>query len=67
MKQYLKRLSLLVLFIGAYASAQDLNQFDENGKHHGIWKKNYEGTQVLRYEGEFFHGKEIQVHEKGFR
>ncbi|WP_345274831.1 toxin-antitoxin system YwqK family antitoxin [Flaviramulus aquimarinus] len=39
--------------------AQDINQFDGNGKRHGIWKKNFHDTQVLRYEGAFFHGKEI--------
>ncbi|MCB4800195.1 toxin-antitoxin system YwqK family antitoxin [Neotamlana laminarinivorans] len=41
--------------------SQDINQFDEAGKRHGIWKKNFEGTKVTRYEGEFFHGKEIGI------
>lgn len=41
--------------------AQDFNQFDSNGKRHGKWKKNFEGTEVLRYEGQFEHGKEIGV------
>lgn len=59
MKQFLKRLSVLALFLGAYATAQDINQLDENGKHHGVWKQYYTDTKVLRYEGEFFHGKEI--------
>lgn len=40
-------------------SAQNINQFDANGKRHGVWKKNFEGTNVLRYEGQFNHGKEI--------
>jgi antitoxin component YwqK of YwqJK toxin-antitoxin module len=34
---------------------------DNEGKRHGIWKKNYDGTNVTRYEGEFFHGKEIGI------
>ncbi len=38
--------------------AQNINQFDANGKRHGIWKKTFDGTKVLRYEGEFLHGKE---------
>ncbi|APY09768.1 preprotein translocase YidC [Seonamhaeicola sp. S2-3] len=50
---------IIILFISFSALAQDINQFDENGKRHGIWKKNFEGTKVLRYEGEFKHGKEI--------
>jgi len=41
--------------------AQQLNQFDSNGKRHGKWKKNFEGTEVLRYEGQFEHGKEVGV------
>ncbi|MBJ6367871.1 toxin-antitoxin system YwqK family antitoxin [Snuella sedimenti] len=39
--------------------SQDINQFDENGKRHGIWKKNFEGTKITRYEGAFVHGKEV--------
>ena len=40
---------------------QEFNQFDSNGKRHGKWKKNFEGTEVLRYEGQFEHGKEVGV------
>ncbi|MBD0832680.1 toxin-antitoxin system YwqK family antitoxin [Aestuariibaculum sediminum] len=50
--------SLLLLFT-AFVSAQNINQFDSNGKRHGIWKKTFDDTDVLRYEGEFNHGKEI--------
>lgn len=53
---------LLIYFLSFFASvvfAQDINQFDANGKRHGIWKKTFEGSNVLRYEGEFHHGKEI--------
>lgn len=42
-------------------SAQTVNQFDADGKRHGIWKKYFEGTKVLRYEGQFNHGKETGV------
>jgi antitoxin component YwqK of YwqJK toxin-antitoxin module len=40
-------------------SSQEINQLDASGKYHGIWKKNFDNTNVLRYEGEFLHGKEI--------
>ncbi|MFD2289944.1 toxin-antitoxin system YwqK family antitoxin [Mariniflexile gromovii] len=51
----------LLFFIGlsTMVSAQEINQLDANGKNHGIWKKNFEGTNIPRYEGEFLHGKEI--------
>ncbi len=39
--------------------SQNLNAFDENGKRHGSWKKNFDGTSITRYEGQFNHGKEI--------
>lgn len=56
----MRYLSLIVfLFLTISISAQTINQFDENQKRHGIWKKNFEGTKVLRYEGAFNHGKEI--------
>ena len=53
-----KVLAVLLMFTGL-VSAQQFNQFDANGKRHGKWKKNFEGSTVLRYEGEFNHGKEI--------
>ncbi|WP_027136778.1 toxin-antitoxin system YwqK family antitoxin [Gaetbulibacter saemankumensis] len=52
---------LIVLSISGFISAQNINQFDANGKHHGIWKKNFDDTDVLRYEGAFQHGKEVGV------
>jgi antitoxin component YwqK of YwqJK toxin-antitoxin module len=39
--------------------AQETNQFDSNGKRHGIWKKNFENSEVVRYEGTFKNGKEV--------
>ena len=39
-------------------TAQEVNQFDENGERHGPWKKYFPGTKQLRYEGQFDHGKE---------
>lgn len=39
--------------------AQNINQFDDNGKRHGKWEKKFEGTNKLRYQGQFEHGKEV--------
>jgi len=56
----MKKLALiLVMFITGLVSAQTSNQFDAEGKRHGIWKKYFDDTAILRYEGEFNHGKEI--------
>lgn len=52
-------LVLLFLSIQQLALAQEVNSFDQNGKRHGDWQKKYDGTQQLRYEGTFDHGKEI--------
>lgn len=51
--------SFLVFILTVNVFSQDINQFDAEGKRHGVWKKNFEGTNVLRYEGAFSHGKEI--------
>jgi antitoxin component YwqK of YwqJK toxin-antitoxin module len=39
-------------------SQSGVNQYDESGKRHGLWKKYYDNSEQLRYEGEFDHGKE---------
>ena len=48
----------LIFLITLFTHSQEINQFDTNGKRHGIWKKTFDNTKVLRYEGAFFHGKE---------
>lgn len=50
---------ILCLLISSSVLSQAINEFDSNGKRHGVWKKKFKNTDVLRYEGEFFHGKEI--------
>lgn len=50
---------IFFLMFSSLLFAQSINQFDANGKRDGIWKKNFESTKVLRYEGQFNHGKEI--------
>ena len=42
-------------------SQNEINQLDSQGKRHGIWKKNFEDSEQVRYEGEFNHGKEKGV------
>jgi len=36
-----------------------VNQFDDNGERHGAWRKYFDKTKQLRYEGQFNHGKEV--------
>lgn len=40
-------------------AAQTYNQLDASGQRHGQWRKTFKGTKILRFEGEFNHGKEI--------
>ncbi len=52
----------ILLFNIVTVSAQDqINQLDENGKKHGLWKGYYEESKRVRYEGNFDHGKENGV------
>ena len=55
----MKKLAVL-FFLGciSFVSAQSTNQLDADGKRHGVWKKNFEDTNIIRYEGKFNHGKE---------
>lgn len=52
--------SISFALICLFSFAQNpVNQFDENGKRHGLWTKNYHQTDQKRYEGVFKNGKEI--------
>ncbi|WP_091426853.1 preprotein translocase YidC [Formosa sp. Hel1_31_208] len=43
-------------------NAQEVvNQFDSGGKRDGTWRKYFDKTKQLRYEGQFDHGKEIGI------
>jgi antitoxin component YwqK of YwqJK toxin-antitoxin module len=57
---------LFFLFLFAFVTSNvsliaqtEKNQFDAQGKRHGIWEKKYPGADQLRYEGSFEHGKEV--------
>ncbi len=54
-------LYLLVLILTSVSaiSQSEINQIDAEGKRHGIWKKTFDNSKQLRYEGTFEHGKEI--------
>jgi len=56
MKHYIVYALLLLINL---SYAQEVNQFDANGKRHGVWKKNFQDTDQVRYEGTFEHGKEV--------
>mgnify|MGYP000101618058 CR=1 FL=1 len=52
-------ITLIIGFLSYSGFAQAINQFDADGKRHGVWKKNFEGTNQMRYHGQFEHGKEV--------
>lgn len=54
-----KALILLITLLPFLVIGQEINQIDSEGKRHGLWKKYFDGTQQLRYEGQFSHGKEV--------
>lgn len=51
--------TIFLFLVSLIGWSQDINQLDANGERHGIWKKNFEGTKQVRYQGEFNHGKEV--------
>lgn len=53
-------ISLTFLCVFGYGQ-EAVNQFDESGLRHGKWTKNFEGTNQVRYQGQFEHGKEVGV------
>ena len=52
---------IILTLVLTNVNAQSINQFDANGERHGLWKKNFEGTDQPRYEGTFDHGKEVGI------
>ena len=58
------KLYIIAVFVVFFtvSEAQELtNQFDNEGKRHGAWSKNFGKTDQKRYEGQFYHGKEIDT------
>ncbi|MFT5848230.1 toxin-antitoxin system YwqK family antitoxin [Psychroserpens sp.] len=60
MKGYFFIYILTILTVNVYAQ-ESINQFDNANKRHGVWKKHFDKTKQLRYEGQFKHGKEIDT------
>ncbi|MGJ8550784.1 toxin-antitoxin system YwqK family antitoxin [Winogradskyella wichelsiae] len=58
-KQIIYTVFTLTLFLTSLNAQKSENQFDNNGKRHGFWTKDYYQTNQKRYEGTFKHGKEI--------
>ncbi|MFD2909376.1 toxin-antitoxin system YwqK family antitoxin [Flavobacterium ardleyense] len=54
-------LLLLVLWSFAGFSQDKINQMDEKGNRHGVWKGVHEKSNRARYEGNFNHGKETGI------
>ncbi|HLS31191.1 MAG TPA: hypothetical protein VK021_10070 [Flavobacteriaceae bacterium] len=51
----------LIYGLQGLSQTEKINRFDENDKRHGLWKKYFDQTDQLRYEGVFDHGKEIDT------
>ncbi|MFD0861268.1 toxin-antitoxin system YwqK family antitoxin [Sungkyunkwania multivorans] len=60
-RHHIEFIIFLTFNLSVIYAQNTVNGFDSEGKRHGIWKKYYEGTEQLRYEGQFEHGKEIGV------
>lgn len=59
----MKQLFLAFLLLGAFiANAQDkINQLDDKGNRHGLWRGTHKESNRVRYEGTFDHGKETGI------
>ena len=58
-KQKLTTVFLLLTIVFGVSAQVKFNNFDENNQRHGPWKKYYDGTKLVRYEGTFSHGEEV--------
>lgn len=54
----MKKTVFIIFLLSFYISFSQNNQFDKNGKRHGIWLKRYNNGNI-RYQGKFNHGKEV--------
>ncbi|RKE98038.1 toxin-antitoxin system YwqK family antitoxin [Ichthyenterobacterium magnum] len=50
---------IILTLVSIFSFGQEINQFDADGKRHGNWRKNFDKTKQIRYEGQFNHGKEV--------
>jgi len=59
----MKQLFFVFLFLGnLLVIAQDkVNQLDDKGNRHGLWRGTHKESNRIRYEGTFNHGKETGI------
>jgi antitoxin component YwqK of YwqJK toxin-antitoxin module len=57
----MKYVILFFLLTFSVVAQEKINQLDEQGNRHGLWKGNHKETNRPRYEGVFSHGKETGV------
>lgn len=63
------KLNLIILLLLSFSVLGQVNQKDVNGKRHGKWQVNFEGTTNPKFEGNFDHGQRTGVfkfYKKGF-
>ncbi|HEY9185031.1 MAG TPA: aspartic peptidase [Salegentibacter sp.] len=65
-----KLIYFLLILCSPLFAQEKINQTDEQGRRHGPWKVNFEGTNEVKFEGNFLHGKEtgkFKFYKKGFQ
>ena len=63
------KLNYVLFFLFPVLCSAQINQKDAEGRRHGLWKVNFEGTQNPKFEGSFNHGSETGVfkfYKQGF-
>jgi len=58
----MKKYALISFMLLNFVAFAQVNQFDAQGKRHGVWTKNFRNGN-LRYKGRFEHGVEVGVFE----
>lgn len=51
----------VLVFHFSFSQDQEINQFDDKGNRHGLWRGTHEKSQRPRYEGTFVNGKETGI------
>lgn len=60
-KQNIILILFLTLYLTPVLAQTSINQFDDEGLRHGLWRKTFDQTDEPRYEGTFDHGQEVGV------
>ena len=60
-KQVIILFIFLTLTLTSMVAQNAPNQVDTEGKRHGKWRKDLDGTTQPKYEGVFNHGKKMGV------